>query len=82
MENDNLILTETETEEIVETLLEIFQEAGMIKIAEREAEFYKISIIAEINLSKALHTTKYAEFAELINTINDYKNKFMTMDLH
>ena len=69
------------TEEVVETLLEIFEDCGMIKIISRESECYKISFITGIELSKALHTVKYAEFIELMNTVNDYKNKFMTMDL-
>ena len=69
------------TEEIIETLLETFQEAGMIKISTRNDEHYIIELVTEISLNKTLHTTKYAEFIELINTINEYKNKFMTMDL-
>ena len=69
------------TEEVVEILLEIFQDSGMIKILSREDEFYKIEFLVGVELSKALHTIKYAEFVELMNTINDYKNKFMTVDL-
>ena len=69
------------TEEIVETLLEIFEDCGMIKIKERNEEDYIIEFVSQIELSKALHTVKYAEFTELMNTINDYKNKFMTLDL-
>ena len=69
------------TEEVVETLLEVFAEAGMIKIEERAENSYKICFVSGIELSKTLHTTKYAEFAELMNTINDYKNKFMKIEL-
>ena len=69
------------SEEVVEILLDIFQEAGMIKITEREADFYNIELLSEISLSKAIQATKYAEFIELMNTINDYKNRFMTIDL-
>ena len=53
----------------------------MIKITEREADFYNIELLGEISLSKAMQTAKYAEFIELMNTINDYKNKFMKIDL-
>ncbi len=69
------------TEEVIEMLLEVFQDCGMIKILERDEEAYKIEFLAGIELSKALHSVKYAEFVELMNTINDYKNKFMTIDL-
>lgn len=69
------------TEEIIETLLEVFADCGMIKILSRGDENYSIEFIVGIELSKALHTVKYAEFVELMNTINDYKNKFMTIDI-
>jgi len=69
------------TEEVIEVLLEIFQDCGMIKILERGENFYKIEFINGIEISKTLHTPRYAEFVELMNTINDYKNKFMTIDL-
>ena len=69
------------TEEVVETLLEVFADTGMIKIEERAENSYKISFVSGIELSKTLHTIKYAEFIELMNTINDYKNKFMKIEL-
>ena len=57
--------------------------AGNFKIPNTDPheEKYKIVFVAGIELSKALHSIKYAEFVELMNTINDYKNKFMTIDL-
>lgn len=69
------------TEEVIETLLEIFQDCEMIKINSREEDFYMIEFLNGIEISKTLHTPKYSEFVELMNTINDYKNKFMTIDL-
>ena len=69
------------TDEIVEILLEMFQEAGMIKILDRAENSYKIEFVSGIELSKTLHSIKYAEFVELMNTINDYKNKFMKIEL-
>ena len=69
------------TEEVIEILLEVFQDCGMIKIVSRGSETYKIDFVGGVELSKALHSMKYAEFVELMNTINDYKNKFMTIDL-
>ena len=66
---------------VVETMLEMFEDSGMIKIVERKESSFVIEFINTIELSKTLHTIKYAEFAELMNTINDYKNKFMTVEL-
>jgi len=69
------------TNVIIETLLEMFEDTGMIKINERKEDSFKITFENAVELSKALHTVKYAEFVELMNTVNEYKNKFMTADI-
>lgn len=69
------------TSDVIEILLEMFEEAGMIKITSRGDESFNITFINAVELSKTLHTLKYAEFVELMNTINDYKQKFMTIDV-
>ena len=66
---------------VIETMLEMFEDTGMIKIKERNEDAFKIEFLQAVELSKTLHTMKYAEFVELMNTINDYKNKFMTIDI-
>ena len=53
----------------------------VIDIKFRENEYYLIEFLAGIEISKTLHTIKYEEFVELMNTITDYKNKFMTIDI-
>ncbi len=65
----------------VESALEMFEDAGMIKIKERKEKEFIIDFVSAIELSKTLHTQKYSEFIEHINTIKDYKNKFMTIEL-
>lgn len=70
------------TNPVIETLLEMFEDAGMIKIKSRDEEDFKIEFLNSIELSKTLHTIKYAEFIELMNTINEYKNKFMTNEIN
>ncbi len=69
------------TDDVVEVLLEMFEDVGMIKILERGEDSFKIDFISTVELSKTLHTIKYAEFIELMNTVSDYKHKFMIMDL-
>ena len=69
------------TDIVIEILLEMFEDVGMIKILEREENSFKIEFIAAIELSKTLHTLKYSEFVELMNSIYEYKNKFMTKEL-
>ena len=69
------------TNAAVETMLEMFEDSGMVKIIDRKEECFKVDFIGTVESSKTLHTQKYAEFVELMNTVNDYKNKFMTADL-
>lgn len=69
------------TEEVIETLLDVFVDCGMIKICSRSEDSYTISFSSGIEISKALHSPKYAEFIELMNTINEFKNKFMTIEI-
>ena len=61
--------------------LDIFEESGMIKIIEKNEDDYIIKFITGIEISKTLHTNKYSEFIELMNTVLEYKNTFMTIDI-
>ena len=69
------------TNAIIETLLEMFEDAEMIKIKERNDDVFAIGFINAVEISKITNTTKYEEFIELMNTVREYKNKFMTMEL-
>ena len=69
------------TSDVIEILLEMFEDVGMIMIKERSEDSFKIDFISSVEFSKTLHTIKYAEFVELMNTIDDYKHKFMTIDI-
>ena len=66
------------TNAAVEILLEMFEDAKMITINERSENNFNINFISSVELSKIVQTAKYAEFAELMNSIDEYKNKFMT----
>ena len=69
------------TNAATETLLEIFEDAGMIKINERSEKSFRKKKKKTIELTQAIHTAKYKDFAEQIKTINSYKNSFMTADI-
>ena len=69
------------TNAATETLLEIFEDAGMIKINERSEKSFSIIFQKTIELTQAIHTAKYKDFAEQIKAINSYKNSFMTADI-
>ena len=69
------------TNEVAETLLELFAEAGMVKIKSREDDAFCIEFINSVELSKLTHSQKYEEFAELMNTIKEFKQNCMTMNV-
>ena len=69
------------TNDVIETMLEMFEDAGMIKIKERGEDSFKIEFVSAIELSKTMHTANYAEFVELMNSIHEYKNKWMSVDV-
>ena len=69
------------TNEVIETLLEMFEDAQMIKILARDENIFSIEFVNSVELTKLLHTAKYSEYLELMRTINEYKNKFMTIEI-
>ena len=69
------------TNDAVETLLEMFEDAEMITITERNEDTFRIKFEASVEISKIVRTVKYEEFVELMKTINEYKNQFMTADI-
>ena len=69
------------TEEITELLLDIFAQAGMIKILAEEKDSYNIAFLEGIEISRIKNIDKYNELIELLNFVNKYKNSFMTTDL-
>ncbi len=69
------------TDEVSELLLDIFAEVGMIKIQSNDENIYEIDLAGNVDLSKICGTVKYEEFVELMNSINEYKNSFMKIEL-
>lgn len=69
------------TDEITETLLELFADVSMIKILSREENSYKMEMLGNIDVSNLTENVKYEELVELMNTVTDYKNSFMMMEL-
>ena len=69
------------TDEIIELLLDMFAESGIIKINSREEDLYKIEAVSGKEIQNIAETSKYEEFTELMNTINEYKNSFMKIEI-
>jgi len=69
------------TDEVTELLLDMFAESGIIKINSREEDLYKIEAVSGSEIHNITETAKYEEFTELMNTINEYKNSFMKIEI-
>ena len=69
------------TNAATETLLEIFEDAGMIKINGFKEDIFTIHFVNTVELSKAVQNVKYKDFTEQLKSINEYKNSFMTKEI-
>lgn len=69
------------TDDVTELLLDMFAESGIIKISSREEDLYKIEAISGNGIHNITETSKYEEFTELMNIINEYKNNFMKIEI-
>lgn len=61
------------TKEVVESLLEVFEQAGMIEIKNAGEVDYKIEFTNAIELPKALHTIAYKDFLEQYKLIEGFR---------
>ena len=69
------------TIQAVEILLYIFEEIGMIKIHAQNENVYQIKFISAVEITKAFHTEKYAEFKEILHSVYEYKEHLMSMEI-
>lgn len=69
------------TPEVVESLLEVFEQAEMIKIENAGELDYKIKFTNAIELPKALHTIAYKDFLELYKLVEDFRLELIKEEL-
>lgn len=67
--------------EILEMLLELFEEVGFIKIKEKSKTYYKIEFIQVDNLSKILKTAKYGEIYDMMLECEEFQKNLLEEDL-
>jgi single-stranded-DNA-specific exonuclease len=70
-----------QTKEAIIELLNVFEESEIIKVNNKTSEIYKISDIADGDISKALHTNNYKEFLSQIKESQEYKNSLLESEL-
>lgn len=60
-------------ENTVISMLQIFEEAGLVKILEKRPTDYKIESVEVSDITKTLHTKNYEKFKNLLEKIQEYK---------
>ena len=67
---------------VFELLFSIFEEVGLIKIKEQTKDFYLIDLIADVNISKALHSQKYALLLDLIEECEEFQKTLLEDEVY
>lgn len=66
---------------LFELMFDIFEEAGFIKILAKEKDFYKIEFIGVTELSKVLHSSKYALVLDMAEECEHFQKTLLEDDL-
>ncbi len=69
------------TNDLVDILLDMFQDVSMIKIKSHSNNIYTIQFIAAAELSQIVSIPKYAEYSEALQLIYEYKEHYMSLEL-
>ena len=62
-------------------LFDIFEEIGLIKIPEKTDSFYKIDYVGNVELSRVLHSEKYAELLDQIEECEHFQKTLLEEDI-
>lgn len=71
-----------QTKETVIELLSVFEESEMIKVFDKGVNNFKIELLSNGEISKALHTESYREFLEQVKFTQEYKSSFSEAELN
>lgn len=67
--------------EVIELMLELFEESGFIKILERNKEYFIIEFIGVSNLEKVLHSSKYNLILDMAEECEQFQKTLLEDDL-
>ncbi len=66
---------------IFEMLLDLYEEVGFIRVLDRNSAFYTIEFLGVDDISKILHSTRYAQIFELIIECEEFQKSLLEDDL-
>lgn len=64
-------------EGIIIAMIQLFEEAGLLKIIEKGEKDYKIELFDASDITKTLHTPGYKEFIKLLEKIEQYRTSLV-----
>ena len=68
---------------VFDLLFSIFDDIGLIKIKEQNKDYYIIDFTGDMtDLPKALHSTKYAILADLLEECEEFQKSLLEDDLY
>ena len=66
---------------IIELMFELFEEAGFIKIAEKNKDYYKIEFFGTSDSQKILHSSKYALVSDMAEECELFQKSMLEDDI-
>lgn len=66
---------------LVEMMFELFEEAGFIKIIEREREYFRVEFYGTGGLDKVIHNPKYAQIREMAEDCEYFQKSLLEDDI-
>ena len=66
---------------IIELMFELFEEAGFIKIAEKNKDYYKIEFFGTSDSQKILHNSKYALVSDMAEECELFQKSMLEDDI-
>ena len=66
---------------VFEMLLSLYEEVGFIRILESNSSFYMIEFLGIDDITKVLHSEKYAQIFELIIECEEFQKSLLEDDL-
>jgi single-stranded-DNA-specific exonuclease len=67
--------------QVIEMLLDLYEEVGFIKISEKNSTFYIVEFIGIDDFAKILHSKKYSQIYELVMECEEFQKSLLEDDL-
>lgn len=70
-----------QTKDVIVSLLDVFEQSGLIKVIKKDSKEYQIELLSENDVAKTLHTKEYKNFLVKVEDTLDFKATFLDAEL-